>query len=170
MYLSNKELSKAIQNDLKAAGVPRAAYSIRVQDCGYSVSVRINIRDLAILPADVKRIALHYQEYDRDERTGEILEGGNTYVFVQYDFETLQAAQEKFLPQAVTIRGKGYQEIMQHKNGNRLVYLDTYDGEGFLYVKVPGQENIPTMERFYCRSSNTIAEGLAIFTATGRLN
>jgi len=169
MYLSNKDLSKAIQNDLKAAGVPRAAYSIRVQDCGYSVSVRIKIKDLAILPADVKRIALHYQEYERDV-SGEILQGGNTYVFVDYDFETLQAAQEKFLPQAVTIRGKGYQEIMQHKNGNRLVYLDTFDGEGFLYVKVPDQENIPTMERFYCRSSNTLAEGMAIFTATGRLN
>ena len=169
MYLSNKDLSRAIQNDLKAAGVKKSAYSIRVQDCGYSVSVRIKIKDLAILPDDVKCIALHYQEYERDV-SGEILQGGNTYVFVDYDFETLQAAQEKFLLQAVTIRGKGYQEIMQHKNGNRLVYLDTFDGEGFLSVKAPGQENISVMDRFYCRSSNTLAEGLAIFTATGRIN
>jgi hypothetical protein len=169
MYLSNKELSKAIQNDLKAAGVPRAAYSIRVQDCGYSVSVRINIKDLSVLPAEVKRIALHYQEYERDV-SGEILQGGNTYIFVDYDWKTLNNASAPYQEKAAAIRGNGYQEVMKHKNGNRLVYLDTYDGEGFLSVKVPDQENISIMERFYCRSSNTIAEGIAIFTATGRLN
>lgn len=169
MYLSNKDLSKAIQNDLKAAGVPRSAYSIRVQDCGYSVSVRINIKDLAILPADVKRIALHYQEYERDV-SGEILQGGNTYVFVTYDWHTVKDAAEPYKDQAAEIFGNGYREIMTHGNGNRLVYLDTVPGEGFLSVKVPGQANIGIGKRFYCRSAQTLAEGIAIFTASGLLD
>ena len=168
MILSNKELSRAIQNDLKAAGVPRAAYSIRVENCGYSVSVRIKIKDLAILPDDVKRIALHYQEYERDV-SGEILQGGNTYVFVDYDWKTLDDASAPYREKAAAIRGKGYQVVMTHDNGNRLVYLDTYNGEGFLSVRAPGQENISTMDRFYCRSSNTLAEGLAIFGASGTI-
>lgn len=164
MILSNREISKAIQEKLKAAGVPRAAYSIRVRDCGYSNSVRIDVKDLAVSIDDVKRIALHYQSIDRDERTGEILEGGNTYVFVQYDFDTLEAAQEKYLAQAEGIYGHGYTEVMTHANGNVLLYLDTEPGEGFLYLK--GENG---MKRFYCRSAHKVAEGIAIFAATGRL-
>lgn len=162
--MTNKEMSKAIQEKLKAAGVPRAAYSIRVRYCGYSESVRIDVKDLAVSIYEVKRIALQYQSIDRDERTGEILEGGNTYVFVQYDFDTLEAAQEKYLAQAEGVYGHGYAEVMTHANGNTLLYLDTEPGEGFLYLK--GENG---MKRFYCRSANKVAEGIAIFEASGRL-
>lgn len=163
--MTNKEMSKAIQEKLKAAGIPRAAYRIRVQGCGYSNSVHIYVKDLAVSIDEVKRIAYQYESIDRDERTGEILEGGNTYVFVEYDFDTLQAAQEKYLAQAEGIYGHGYAEIMTHSNGNTLAYLDTEPGEGRLYLK----NNNNTYDRIYCRSPHRLAEGIAIFAATGRL-
>lgn len=162
--MTNKEMSKAIQEKLKAAGIPRAAYSIRVRSCGYSDSVRIDVKDLSISIDDVKRVAFQYQSIDRDERTGEVLEGGNTYVFIQYSFYALQAAHEKYLAQAESIFCHGYAEVMTHPNGNTLLYLDADQGAGFLYLK-----GTNGMDRFYCRGPKKLAEGIAIFAATGHL-
>lgn len=164
MILSNREISKAIQEKLKAAGVPRSAYSISVRSCGYSDSVKIEIKDMTVRIDDVKRVAFQYQSIGRDERTGEILEGGNTYVFIQYSFDALQAAHEKYLALAEEIFCHGYAEVMTHANGNTLLYLDADQGAGFLYLK--GNNG---MDRFYCRGPMKLAEGIAIFAATGHL-
>ncbi len=91
MYLSNKELSRAIQNDLKAAGVPRRAYSIRVRNAGYSTAITIEIKDISIRIEKVEKIANRRESIRYDEYCQEILEGGNTFVSVRYDYDALDA-------------------------------------------------------------------------------
>lgn len=36
-----------------------------------------------------------YESYQRDEATGEILSGGNTFVFIEYDYDLLKEIQEE---------------------------------------------------------------------------
>ena len=46
--MTNRELGANIRSELKAAGIPARAVSVRVSDAGYDMSVRINVKDLSI--------------------------------------------------------------------------------------------------------------------------
>lgn len=39
-------------------------------------------------------LAEEFESYQRDEATGEILSGGNTFVFVEYDYDTIKEVQQ----------------------------------------------------------------------------
>lgn len=79
-------LTKQIKQELKNAGFDIKKISVRHHWCGYSESYVIEILDKNIDIKKVKEIAYKYNDFDRDEATGEILMGGNTYVFVQYSY------------------------------------------------------------------------------------
>ena len=79
-------LTKHINQELKNAGFDIKKISVRHRWCGYSESYDIEILDKNIDIEKVKEIAYKYKDFDRDEATGEILMGGNTYVFVQYSY------------------------------------------------------------------------------------
>lgn len=82
--MTNKELSASIKNDLKAAGISPRAVRVSVRDAGYSTAIRARITSPEVSAETVRRILSKYEEIDRDERTGEILMGGNMYIFVEY--------------------------------------------------------------------------------------
>lgn len=81
--MTNQELKTAIKNELKKEGYAKG-YTISVRDCGYSTSVKIKITNPEINRLEIEKIVNRFQEIDRDERTGEILEGGNCYIFTEY--------------------------------------------------------------------------------------
>ena len=81
--MTNKELRVAIKEELKKAGFKKG-YTISIKDCLYDTSIRIKISDPTIARKEIEKVMYKYQEIDRDERTGEILSGGNYYVFVEY--------------------------------------------------------------------------------------
>lgn len=175
MYLSNKDLSKAIQNDLKAAGVPRAAYSIRVKNAGYSTSITIEVKDLSIRLEKVEKIANRRESIRYDEYCQEILEGGNTFVSVRYDYDALDAARAPFMEKAKELTNSPPAKysgvtIMENK-GKRLVFM--YDGPGHVQnslIVFDDKGRSMDYGRYSAYNENVIAEGMAIFTATGRLN
>lgn len=175
MYLSNKELSKAIQNDLKSAGVPRAAYSIRVSDAGYSTAIDIKVKDLSIRLEKVEKIANRRESIRYDEYCQEILEGGNTFVNVRYDYDALDAARAYFMEKAKELTNNPPAKysgvtIMESK-GKRLVFM--YDGPGHVensLVVFDDKGRSMDYGRYSAYNENVIAEGMAIFNATGRLN
>ena len=81
--MTNKELSTAIRNNLKAAGYSvRDNFSIRVQDSGYSTRVDVTVKN-PIIDLDAVRAILDKYEDIRRDACGEILCGANTYVFVR---------------------------------------------------------------------------------------
>ena len=79
MTLSN-EIKKYLSEQLKCE---KKLISIKHQWAGYSEAYWIKI-DKSLNLDEAQRLVNKYQQYDRDERTGEILEGGNTYLFVNY--------------------------------------------------------------------------------------
>ena len=81
--------AQKIRNDLKAAGYALRAFSIRSCRSG---SVTVEIKDLSILKSAITPIACAHEKIDRDEASGEILAGGNTFVTVRYSREALEAA------------------------------------------------------------------------------
>ncbi len=99
-----------MRQDLKAKGykVP-AQISVTSERGAY----RITIKDLKIDDEEVKKIVKKHESYDRDVKTGEILAGGNTFVFVDYDYDVqkkesqrLKSTVEKFVDQAMSDKGR----------------------------------------------------------------
>ena len=76
-----KEEAKIIRAELKQK-LGLTVKDVSVKSDLYSVWVRIKNKDVNI--NEVKNIAKKYESFDRCERTGEILQGGNSYVFVEY--------------------------------------------------------------------------------------
>lgn len=60
--------------------------NVRHEYCGYSESYWIKIWQPLNKEQqqDLRKILRKYEAIDRDERTGEILEGGNTYLFMEW--------------------------------------------------------------------------------------
>ena len=79
-----REVTNAMKAILKKAGIDTRLISIRHKWCGYSESYHVEIKSKAIDKKTVSMICSNFAKIDRNERTGEILAGGNTYVFVDY--------------------------------------------------------------------------------------
>ena len=83
--MTNRELSTEIRKKLKEAGFTSKDYSIRVRDAGFSTSVDIRVKNPRVRLSDIEQITKRYESVEHDERTGEVLEGGNIYTFCQYE-------------------------------------------------------------------------------------
>ena len=82
--MTNKELGSAIRATLKTSGYAPRDISVRVRDCGYSTSASVTIKNPEIRRESVERLLSKFESIDRDYATGEILAGGNCYLFVDY--------------------------------------------------------------------------------------
>jgi len=83
--MTNRELSAEIRKKLKESGFTSKDYSIRVRDSGHSTAVDIEVKNPKVRLSELKQIVKQYECVDRDERSGEILQGGNTFVHCQYE-------------------------------------------------------------------------------------
>lgn len=86
--MTSTEKAKAIRAALKEAGITSRQVSVRHRYVGYSSSFNITIKDGNISEMQVKNICKRFESYETDERTGEILEGGNDYILVDRDYRT----------------------------------------------------------------------------------
>lgn len=175
MILSNRELSKAIQNDLKAAGVPRAAYSIRVSNAGYSTAVDIYVKDISVRPETIREVVNKRESIRYDERCQEILAGGNTFINVRRDYTALDFARAPFMERAMEFTASPPEKYsgvtIMEKWGKRLVFM--YDGPGHVenQLKIFNDDRcLIELGRYAAYNEFVIAEGMAIFSVTGRLN
>ena len=95
-YVGVVEQAKIIRNNLKKEmGLNSRKVSVKSAYCGYSTKIDVVIKDLSIDIKKVEKIANEFYSVDRCERTGEILQGGNTYIFCKYDWELEQAERER---------------------------------------------------------------------------
>lgn len=81
--MTSTEKAKAIRTALKEAGFNQKQINVKKQFGGYSVAFYVTIRDANIDKSTIENIVNKFKSIDYDERTGEILEGGNDYVFVK---------------------------------------------------------------------------------------
>lgn len=118
--MTNKERTKAIKEALKNAGYNTKDFSIRSRDCGYSDATDITVKNLSIKINDVRRIVKSFESIRYDEYSGEILEGCNTYISVQYDHTIKYAAMRENEPEVqdlldgmeATAKEKGYADLV----------------------------------------------------------
>lgn len=77
--------SSLIRAALKKAGFTARQVSVRKEQGGYELVFYVTIRDKRIDKAEVEKIVRPFKSVDYDERTGEILAGGNCFIFVSYE-------------------------------------------------------------------------------------
>lgn len=82
--MSREITGKEVKETLKKVGIDTRYISVRHKWCGYSDMWWIEIKSEAIDKQRVQRICRQFEEIDIDERTSEVLMGGNTYVNVDY--------------------------------------------------------------------------------------
>lgn len=80
--MTDNERLAAIRKELKEHGYNNRRVSVRYD--GYAIWV--TVKEFEIDIKEIENIANKYENYSIDERTGEILSGGNTFVFVDYDY------------------------------------------------------------------------------------
>jgi hypothetical protein len=77
-----KDLKKRIRDGLKAAGYNSRKVSVTEEPGGLEYCMNVRIKDDGVDAEKVKEIAEKERKVDRCEVSGEVLAGGNTYVFV----------------------------------------------------------------------------------------
>lgn len=120
--MTNKEISQAIRKALKEAGYDRKDISVTSKYVGYSSRFDVIIKNPMIKISDVEKIADQWESVDRDPATGEILAGGNDYVFVKYEYGILEAAAADLIPIAENVfnNPKYDGKAICEKDGKRL--------------------------------------------------
>ena len=103
---TNKEIKKEIAAELKEAGYNSRKVSVSVKDSGYSTRIDVTIKDPTVNAQAIEAIVNKHDSYKLDERTGEILLGGNTYVFVAYKYGIFDEIASDYLAEA--------EKAMQH--------------------------------------------------------
>lgn len=88
--------SSDLKKYLKENGIDTKNISIRHSYFGYSDGFNVTIKDININRKKVEHLLNKFESIDRDERTGEILAGGNTYIDVYYDYESIQEKLEEY--------------------------------------------------------------------------
>ena len=98
--IMSRELNTNIKNEIKSAtGCKARDISVRTS----SSSIRVEIKSPFINIKDVEEVVNKYESISRDEYTGEILCGGNTFVFVSYSDDVFSEVAEDFEEEAEAI-------------------------------------------------------------------
>jgi len=93
--------AKDVKKVLKENNINTKSISVRCKIVGYDFSINVTLKDLSLPKPLIEEILTkEFESYERDEFSGEILAGGNTYVFVEYDYKIKDEAIEKMTPKA----------------------------------------------------------------------
>lgn len=131
--MTNKELSAKIRKEMKEKGYKqRTDYTLSIKDYGYAnTSIKVRVKNPEIDKRKIENILIKYQDVDYDERTQEILQGCNTFVFVEYQRGIFDDVAQEW---AATARGlmSSKEEITRIFDG--LILLN-YKHEGRLEIR-----------------------------------
>ena len=171
--MTNKELSQAIRKDLKNNGFTSKDISVRVRDSLYDTSVKVTIKNPFIKISDIEKIVNKYEEIDRDQRTGEILAGANTYVFVEYEYGIMKEAAADLIPTAEMVLNNK-EKYSGHKiadNGYSECHITHYEGNEWILSEHSKTENTvysykPT---YWIRCANDLAVAMFRFKNLGSI-
>ena len=140
--MTNKELGNAIRKELKTAGYKTRDFSVRVRDSLYDTVVSIKIKNPKIKKSKVEEITKKYQFVEHDERTYEILAGGNTYIFVDYEYGVVEEAAAELLQVAEMVLNNK-EKYDGHKiadNGAKSVNINHYEGNEWILFESDNKE------------------------------
>lgn len=170
--MTNKELSNAIINELKAAGYNRKDFSIRSYYAGYEQACRIEIKNPLIRLSEVEKITRKFKDVSYDERCMEILAGGNTFIHVRYEFGLLDHVGDELLPIAEKVIESGKWDGRPiAANSERTVSFIVYDRESreFLISEHMNNNDITYSPNYWIRSAHDLALAMYRFKNIGTI-
>lgn len=92
--MSIKEFSAYAKKMLKDKGFDTKGISVRGRYAGYSDALDVVVKDPNIDVAEIRKLLQKHESYERDA-SGEILQGGNRYIHVQYDYNAFDKVKEE---------------------------------------------------------------------------
>ena len=99
--MTNKELSMKIRKSLKEAGYTQKDIKVSVRSSRYDTAAKITIHNPHIDRHRIEKILRPaYEESDRDDITGEILQGGNTMLFIEYEYGIFEEVAREWMATA----------------------------------------------------------------------
>ena len=99
--MTNKELSMKIRTSLKEAGYTQKDIKVSVRSSRYDTAAKITIHNPHIDRHRIEKILRPaYEEIDRDDVTGEILPGGNTILFIEYEYGIFEEVAREWMATA----------------------------------------------------------------------
>ena len=99
--MTNKELSMRIRTSLKEAGYTQKDIKVSVRSSRYDTAAKITIHNPHIDRHRIEKILRPaYEEIDRDDITGEILQGGNTMLFIEYEYGIFEEVAREWMATA----------------------------------------------------------------------
>lgn len=101
--MTNREIGAAIKKELKAAGYNAKDFKVSVKASGYDTAAYITVKNPGVNRCKVENLLHHWDQIDRDERTGEVLAGCNLYLFTEYEHGIFDQLATKYLAEAKTI-------------------------------------------------------------------
>lgn len=103
--------AEALRDAIKKAGYKRSQVAVSKGRGGYETVYHVTIKDLTIPQEKIEKIVKPFEKLDWDERTGEILSGGNAMIFVEYDWKLISAAEKRYEAQMKEVIAKGTKSI-----------------------------------------------------------
>ena len=97
----------SLRDALKKEGWSRKQISVSKGKGTYNRVYHVTVKDLMLPIVSVEKVAKKFENLDYDERTGEILSGGNTMIFVEYDWKAEAAEQKRLEPAIKEVVKKG---------------------------------------------------------------
>jgi hypothetical protein len=92
-YTTATEKAKAIRSEIKTKfGLSSRQVSVKTDGATYDESIHVVAKTIDAMKHyyDIEKLIHKYESIDRDQYSGEILLGGNTYVFMGYDRDALK--------------------------------------------------------------------------------
>ena len=139
--MTNKELNSSIKKTLKENGYNPKDFSVSVRDSLYDTTIKVVVKSPIINRADIEKLLSKYESIDRDERTYEILQGANYYLFVTYEYNVFDSVASDYLRMAQDILNCT-DECYEITDG---LYLINHNGQKIVMQQTPGRNNISLM-------------------------
>lgn len=166
--MTNKEINATVKAELKTAGYSVKDFRVSVKDSLYDGVIRVTVKNPLVRLSDIKDLLAHWESYEVDQRTGEILQGGNTYVFVQYDMHAFDNLPAEYTKRAAAVLGDLEQydgrEIAASESGATLHLLQ--DGTRYRLIECKAG-TMAGQETFFFYDASQLAEMLFRFANLG---
>ena len=125
--MTNKEINAAVKKELKAAGYNTKDFRVSVKDSLYDRVIRVTVKNPYISRAKIEGVLKHWESYEIDQRTAEILQGGNTYLFVEYASDIIDQIPEEEKEKALAILKSKPDGVQIAKNGENSLHAFSED-------------------------------------------
>lgn len=121
--MTNKELNAAIKADLKQAGYNPKDFRVSVRNSRYDTVAQITIKSPCIYRDEIESLLRHWQSYEVDPRTLEVLQGGNCYLFVEYGTGIVDKIPQEYRDKAAAILEKKLEGVKIAENKKKSLYI-----------------------------------------------